>query len=506
MPRYKEANYDQIKLIPVDFRAQIPFGSFEHTLSTVIDTHIDFGPFDAHYNNDQTGATAYDPAILLKITLYAYSRGIISSRAIERACRENITFMALSADTRPHFTTIADFISRSAEEIIHVFRDVLWVADEQGLIGRQMFAIDGCKLPSNAGKEWSGTHAEFEAKIIKLETAIERMLDKHKAEDALPQSDSQIEREQQQIDTLRRQILKLRTFLDTSDDKIGASGKPIKSNITDNDSAKMKTSKGVIQGYIGTATVDDKNQIVIAAEAHGKAQEHSLLEPLMAETAENLKQIGDQGELPLKDIQLTGDSGYHSEANLQHLHTLGMDVYLADNRFRKRDQRFINADKYKPAKIPNKQFKPSDFIHIAASHICICPANKKLYLTQRNNITEGKRSIRYRAPKSACENCHLRAQCLRDPEQTSTRSVAFYQGTEEGAPESLTDKMKRKIDSDEGRRIYSKRLGCVEPVFGHIQNMGMRRFHHRGQTKVNGQWLLYMTVHNLKKVHVAVAM
>lgn len=103
------------------------------------------------------GAPAYNPGILLKIILYAYARGIISSREIERCCRENIIFRTLSADTQPHFSTIAGFISSMSEEIPVWFRDVLLYCDEMGLIGKELFAIDGCKMPANASKEWSGT-------------------------------------------------------------------------------------------------------------------------------------------------------------------------------------------------------------------------------------------------------------------------------------------------------------------------------------------------------------
>lgn len=104
-------------------------------------------------------APAYDPRLLLKIAIFAYSRGITASRKIARACEENVVFMALSANTRPHFTTIADFIAGLDREMLRLFRDVLLVCDGMGLIGKEMFAIDGCKLPSNASKEWSGTKA-----------------------------------------------------------------------------------------------------------------------------------------------------------------------------------------------------------------------------------------------------------------------------------------------------------------------------------------------------------
>ena len=155
MPRYKEYSYAQEKFIPIVFSKQIVPGSFEYTLNYLIDNVINITVFNARYHNDETGAPAYDPAILLKIVLYAYSRGIMRSRDIERACRENVIFMALSADTQPHFTTLADFISSMGDVIEPVFRDVLLYCDELGLIGKEMFAIDGCKLPSNASKEWS---------------------------------------------------------------------------------------------------------------------------------------------------------------------------------------------------------------------------------------------------------------------------------------------------------------------------------------------------------------
>lgn len=124
MARYKDYCYEQGKMIPVSFREQILPGTFEYTLSYLIDHELDLSAFDQRYCNDETGRPAYDPTLLLKIVLYAYARGIVSSRQIERSCRENVIFMALSADSQPHFTTIADFISRMEAEIVALFRNV----------------------------------------------------------------------------------------------------------------------------------------------------------------------------------------------------------------------------------------------------------------------------------------------------------------------------------------------------------------------------------------------
>src|SRR5215510_4170803 len=146
MARYKDYSYEQTKLIPIAFSQQILPGTFEYTLNYLIDNEFDLTVFEQRYHNDETGAPAYDPAILLKIVLYGYSRGMMSSGQIERCCRDNIIFMALSADSHPHFTTIADFISSSSEQIIELFRDVLLICNEMGLIGREMFAVDGASF------------------------------------------------------------------------------------------------------------------------------------------------------------------------------------------------------------------------------------------------------------------------------------------------------------------------------------------------------------------------
>lgn len=506
MARYKNYCYEQGKMIPVSFREQILPGTFEYTLSYLIDHELDLSVFDQRYCNDDTGRPAYDPALLLKIVLYAYARGIVSSRQIERCCRENVIFMALSADTQPHFTTIADFISRMEGEIVTLFRNVLMICDAQGLIGREMFAIDGCKMPSNASKEWSGTKAELVAKKVKLERAIRRMLRAHRERDSREVNAEVVEQEQQYITTLKRQVKKLKEWLDDNDDKPSKTGKPRKSNVTDNDSAKMKTSHGVIQGYDGVAAVDDRHQIVVHAEAYGEAQEHDLLQPMLEATEAHFAALGDGGVY--KDAKITADSGFHTERNVEYLYTNGIDGYVADNRMRQRDPRFQDVEKYKVRSREEKRkregragrFTNKDFRYDPVNGTCICPAGKSLYSNGSNVFFNGYAAVKFRAPKSACRDCELRARCLKFPDRTPSRQVAFFSGKTR-KPETFTQVMKRKIDSAVGKSIYNRRMGAVEPVFGNLRNIGLSRFTLRGRKKVDAQWKLYCIVHNLLKIH-----
>jgi len=90
---------------------------------------------------------------------------------------------------------------------------------------------------------------------------------------------------------------------------------------------------------------------------------------------------------------------------------------------------------------------------------------------------------------------------LRTPEKTQTRQVAFFQGKAATAPESHTDRMKKRIDSPAGRGLYGRRFATVEPVFGNLRhNKQLNRFTLRGRTKVDGQWKLYCLVHNIEKL------
>nr|WP_250656286.1 transposase [Alkalimarinus coralli] len=168
MPKFIPYNYDQTSMVVINYQDQLQPSTFEHTIHYLIDNKLDLSVFYPKFKNDDQGRPAYDPAILLKIILFAYSKGITSSREIEWCCQTNIIFKALSCDTVPHFTTIANFVSSRSEEIEGLFEQILLICSEQGLLGNELFAIDGCKMSSNAAKEWSGKFKELEAKRAKL--------------------------------------------------------------------------------------------------------------------------------------------------------------------------------------------------------------------------------------------------------------------------------------------------------------------------------------------------
>ncbi|MFC1850334.1 transposase [candidate division CSSED10-310 bacterium] len=477
-------------------------GSFGYALHYLIEHELDLSYFDEYYCNDSTGAPAFDPRVMLKIILYAYAHGMISSRDISWCCDHNILFMALSADSHPHFTTIASFVRRHESAILRLFRDIVVICDGYGLIGQEMFALDGCKLASNASKEWSGTMNDFERKLQKVENALHNLLQKHQEQDQ-KESDQDPEvraYEEQYVASLQAQTKKLKEWIAAHDDRRSRAGNVVKSNLTDNESAKMTTSHGVIQGYVGAAVVDEKNQVVVNAEAFGEAQENHLLQPMIEGVYSLFSGSSDD---VFANTQFSADSGFHTEQNMRYLAEKGIDAYVADNKFRTRDERFDSAVRHKPKeKRPVGRFTPADFILDQTNLTCICPAGHRLYLKNRRVKLDHYFTLRFQAPKTDCISCSLRSKCLRSVDQKTSRQVNFIYGDALGEPETYTQKMKRKIDTDYGRAMYARRLSTVEPVFTNIRwNKGLSHFTLRGTKKVTTQWRLFCMVHNIEKIN-----
>ncbi|RJG05061.1 IS1182 family transposase [Noviherbaspirillum cavernae] len=500
MARFKPI-HQGLKLLPVDFDRQVIPGSFEYALCHLVDHELDLSAFHARYRNDVDGASAFAPAVLIKIILLAYSRGIISSRKMEAACRENVLFIAVSGDSQPHFTTLAAFVSSMGDTVARLFAQVLLICDRQGLIGREMFAIDGVKLPANASKAKSGTRADYQRQVDKMEHAAKQLLEKHQSADNAPTDEALAKREAQKLERLQKEAQQLRDWLNKNpEDRKGSKGSIRLSNRTDNESAKMATGKGVIQGYTGVAAVDEKSQIIVDAQAHGTGSEQELLLPVIQAT-EALRSV---------ETVITADAGYHSQANLKALAQLQINAYVPDNGYRKRDERYadrhVHAAKPDPlwnkAKPPKKStcFKTADFRLAEDRSHCLCPAGKRLYSNGSNCTINGYAAMKFSGAKQDCVPCERRKECLRTPEKTATRQVSFFQGKRD-IHENHVDRMKVKIDSDAGREMITRRFATVEPVFGNLRgNKRLHRFTLRGKAKVDGQWKLYCLVHNVEKL------
>ena len=504
MARYKPQDRNSV-LLPVVLSEQIVPGSFAFALDYLVDNELDLVAMDAKFQNDEIGASAYDPRVMLKIVLLAYSQGLISSRTIAQACQRNVQFIAISGDSQPSHTHIAKFVCSLSAQIKPLFSQVLMTCDAQGLIGRDMFAIDGVKLPSNASKERSGTHEELRHRAKRLDQAADKILALHQAQDKQGREEALQPKRQARIDALRKEAARTREFLATSPKRLNRKGQELKTNVTDPESAKMATSKGVIQGYAAQAAVDSANQIIIAADVTGSGSEQAMLLPMIEQAS----------AFRTSDTLVTADAGYHSDANIQQLLEQGIPAMVADNQMRRRDERFASQDKYKGKPDPlfekkatgqpkqAKRFQPKDFA-FNDDNTATCPAGQLLRSPGTIYISaNGLHYQTYTAKAVDCNACALSGKCLRGPIKPNDGRGRQVNRFEPKAKDNThpSERMRQAIDSPRGRQLYSQRFGTVEPVFGNLRhNKRLTRLNHRGHAKVNTQWNLYCMVHNIEKL------
>ena len=209
---------------------------------------------------------------------------------------------------------------------------------------------------------------------------------------------------------------------------------------------------------------------------------------------------------------MTADTGFANEANMQYLHDNQINGYIPDNQFRSRDPKFADQ-KAKYGKRHQSKKKPHQSIDLIPSNAfgfdpvamtCICPAGETLSYQGSRKDDIGNLKAFFGGKLSQCRHCDKKQVCMRNPNSANHhkghgRQVSFILDANNDS--NYTDWMKHRVDSPEGKLIYSHRMSVVEPVFGNIgTNKRLNRFSLRGKTKVQGQWRLYCMVHNIEKI------
>ena len=313
--------------------------------------------------------------------------------------------------------------------------------------------------------------------------------------------------------SLDEAMTKVDRFLKTNRPRRGRGkrSKEVKSNLTDSDSAKMTTGKGTIQGYNGVATVDKKHQVIIDAQAFGEGQEHHTLQPVLATVEARYRKLGIAQNIYQQGTIVTADTGFANEANMQYLHEHQINGYIPDNQFRRRDPKFQHQkDKYgkrhqdRSATGWKKTIPASEFQFDPVNLTCICPVGESLRYHGTKVDQNGQSRAYFQGRLLQCRHCPKKHRCMQNPEAANDRKgkgrqVSFTIETQR-LP-NYTDWMKHRVDSPQGKEIYSHRMSVVEPVFGNIgSTKRLNRFSLRGKRKVQGQWQLYCLVHNIEKL------
>ena len=158
--------------MPPDVREWLPP---RHLAWFVIDAvgEMDLEPFYAAYRVDGRSRPPYDPAMMVALLLYAYARGIQSSRVIERACEEDVAFRVLAAQQRPDHATLARFVERHQEAIAGLFGEVLALCARSGLAKVGVIAVDGTKVQANASRNENRDYEQLAREILEEAKAVD---------------------------------------------------------------------------------------------------------------------------------------------------------------------------------------------------------------------------------------------------------------------------------------------------------------------------------------------
>jgi hypothetical protein len=290
-----------------------------------------------------------------------------------------------------------------------LFAQVLLKCYALGLTGGELFAIDGCKLPSNAAKEWSGTLEELGKKQKDLEALMEKIIGQHVQFDKQAGEESGLtgaaysyvydqEYQQKHLERIEKKLKYIDRFWETAEEREGVGGGEVKSKITDNERAKIKGAHGYIQGYNGIAVADSKNQVIMAAEAFGSGSESEHFPGKLDRLSENMKTLTGKDRL-LEEAIVEGDTGYCTEKNLKEAKERNIEVIIPDQQFRKRDEQFDG----RPEPGGTGRYTVVDFAYDEKENRYQCPAGKQLCHKGHVKLNRN-RGEKYQAKSGDCKD------------------------------------------------------------------------------------------------------
>jgi transposase len=320
-------------------------------ISDFVDKQIDLEPFSHSYDNAEGGNLAFHPAMLLKLWLYGYCIGTPTSRKVARATYDDVAFRWLAADQHPTYSTLSRFRERNLANFHVLFLRVVKLCQEADLIGGTRFALDGTKVKANASKHKAMSHKKLLEKERQLDEELKKSIEEYFRKVA--ENDAEEDRRFGKgnnpynvipgVKTAADRREKIRKAIEALEERerqkakgAGAEAGPVdpktQYNFTDPESRIMPdgANRGsFVQAYNGQAMVDEKHQIIVAAEATQAPQDQRQLVPMTEMAREIL------GALPR---EMLADAGFHSEVAIRTVESKGVEVYCPSERGKKAER------------------------------------------------------------------------------------------------------------------------------------------------------------------------
>jgi transposase len=496
---------DQSFLLPPDVRDWLPE---EHLVWFVLDAvaGMDLAAFYGVYRGDGVGRRAYDPAMMVALLLYAYSRGIRSARAIERSCWEDVAFKTIAMMETPDHATIARFVERHELALAGLFSQVLGLCAQAGLVRPEVVAIDGTKMAGNASRESNRDFSEIARQIIEEAIATDRAEDEQFGEargDELPEELRTREGRAEFFRKIREQ-----QAAEQAHDEPELIPEPAEEPDEFQFDVKRIVARG--QGRDGW-TREGRRQLEHRRWEQGepipRSREDRLL--LAAERLEQQRDVKVASNQAYEDyrengrtvdgrrlgrrpspwtapvlpddlVSISDPDTQRMKANLGYVQGYNAQAVVDEGQI-------VLA-----AEITNN---PTDFSNLDPMITTALMELERVGVTERPQVALADAGYwNEQHFDEVIANKHI--QVLIPPDRG---------GRSEPRPGWVGGRyswMRAVLAAEHGKDLYRKRMQMIEPVFAHTKhNRLITRFHRRGRIAVRTEWRLLMATHNLTKLH-----
>jgi transposase len=457
-------------LLPEDHECYIYKDLFEQ---------LDTSALESQYSRN--GQNAYHPKLIVSILIYAYSRGVFSSRQIERRCNEDLSFMFIAQMNCPNFRVLSDFRKDHPEFFQDCFKQSVKLAIELKLASLGHISLDGSKFKANSSKHKAMSYKRLKEKEQELTAEIDDLIakanrcDEEEDQAYKEQTGYEIPEDLKHKEARLARIKDAKEALEEREQALNP-GKEIEDkkqiSFADKDARIMGKKGSFDYQYNGQISVDEDHQIIVGQHLSQNANDKQEVTPALESLQETT------GRLP---ANMSADNGYMSGDNLEALDTIPIDVYIATDKGEKTSKTSLDESDRKLVK--------ADFEYNERKDSFTCPGGQELEMKRQAN--DGTKT--YQGDAGVCADCVYKDRCCQ-----SSKGEARTITTDDKEP--LRQQMNAKMEEDESKELYKKRKVIVEPVFGHIKNSGFRRFSVRGKEKVAGEFSLVCATHNLKKI------
>ena len=458
---------------------------------------LDLEEIHAHYRQkDPRGEKAYEPRMMVVLLLYAYCVGLPSSRKIEKACWEDAAFRVLTGNQQPDHSRISDFRRHHLNALAGLFVQVLRLCQKAGLVSLGHVALDGTKLKANASRHKAMSHERMLKSERQLEAEMRALLRKAELIDA--QEDGKYgkgRRGDELPEELQRRSSRLE-WIRKAKAELEAEAAAAKARQREEE-ARQAEQEAAETGTRGDAKAG-KRAARRARGARKRADDVQKLATRKAKAAglEPPSDTASKDPLAMPLRQLPTDAAGNPKPQAQRNFT------DPDSHILKGSEGWIQGYNAQAAVDGDHQVivaigvsnQASDAVHL-------------LPMVERIEANTGQRPQKLIADAGYCSTSNIEACEQRGLNAyISTRRQQHGQRPRPSrgpVPRDLDarGRMDRKLRSVAGQAVYALRKTIVEPVFG--QTKGARRldrFLLRGLQKVNGEWALMATSHNILKL------